>query len=94
MWMCSEKSMKGLFHSHEATKSWRKRASPLPLCDLDSVITLRHPSTAPADLRARQRIQLEDFLWFFNHRLSVPHLPRVWPKQADLFLPPSGWQAC
>lgn len=51
MWMCSEKSMKGLFHSHEATKSWRKRASPLPLCDLDSVITLRHPSTAPADLR-------------------------------------------
>lgn len=36
-------------------KAERKRASPLPLCDWDSVITLRspgeipHPSTAPVD---------------------------------------------
>lgn len=96
MWMCSEKSRKGLFPVMGPPKAGRKRACLLPLYDFVSPHSGRQEIHTPyggpgRPLQPLRRIQPEGFPGVLHSQGLYPTPPESPTEQADLFLPPSGW---
>lgn len=97
MWMHSEKSIKGLSHNYGGVKSQEEQglspASPWPGMVSPQQEKSTHPTVAPTGPCGLYKgCGWSISLWFFSHGVSNAHFLRAWPKQTNLFLPPSGWQ--